>query len=659
MFGTRVYIAPGESPDLGDIVPEELEMVEIASLSHVEDGDFPAVLYLTRALTEGEGVGRELRDIPDHVVVVAGDTGGRILANSVSRLFLSTEDFGPDGRTLLRVLTAASQHSEALLECYVSAELADSATGKVAELNRIGMALMSERDPEALLTMILTQARRLTLSDAGSLYLVEEDDDGKPRLHFLRAQNDSLPEMPNPDFTLPIDRSSVSGCVASDGEPIVLEDVYHLPGNAPYTFNRGFDEEHGYRAKSMLVVPMKDHRDQVVGVLQLINRKHDPNASIRSDEDADAHVLGYSMEDVEMVCSLAGQAAVSIENGQLYQDIENLFEGFITAAVTAIDQRDPTTSGHSVRVTHLTCDTAELINQQTDGPFADAHFSVEEMKQLRYAGLLHDFGKVGVPEEVLVKVRKLPPVLGAKVEARFQLIRKTIEADAATTSLDVVRDGDDPQAVLERLAKIDAQRATELELLDRYWTAITEADIPRVLEEDAAGVLKDIALKTFIDPAGAEHAWLTADELHFLSIRRGNLDEHERKLIESHVVHSYEFLLNIPWTQDLARIAEIVRGHHEKLNGKGYPDGVTGESLSLETRIMTVCDIFDALTASDRPYKKAMPVEKALQILRWEAEEGALDSDIVELFATSGVYERVLKADWRELLGGVNAQMGA
>ena len=312
-----------------------------------------------------------------------------------------------------------------------------------------------------------------------------------------------------------------------------------------------------------------------------------------------------------------------------------------------------------MRVTHRTCDIAELINQQTEGPFADAHFSVEEMKQLRYAGLLHDFGKVGVPEEVLVKVRKLPPVLGAKVEARFQLIRKTIEADAANASLDAVRDGGDPAAVLEQLAAIDAARTEELELLDRYWTAITEADIPRVLEEDAAGVLEEIAQKTFVDPAGEEQPWLTADELHFLSIRRGNLDEHERKLIESHVVHSYEFLLNIPWTDDLARIAEIVRGHHEKLNGKGYPDGVTGESLSLETRIMTVCDIFDALTASDRPYKKAMPVEKALQILRWEAEEGALDADIVELFASSGVFERVLKTEWRQLLSGGGSEVGA
>jgi HD-GYP domain-containing protein (c-di-GMP phosphodiesterase class II) len=169
-----------------------------------------------------------------------------------------------------------------------------------------------------------------------------------------------------------------------------------------------------------------------------------------------------------------------------------------------------------------------------------------------------------------------------------------------------------------------------------------------VLPEQAASVLEEIARQTFRDPDGHEQAYLTPHELHFLQIRKGSLDETERREIESHVVHSYDFLLNIPWTEELSRIAEIVRGHHEKLNGTGYPDGVTGDELSLETRIMTVCDIFDALTASDRPYKKAMPVEKALQILEWEARDGMLDKDVVDLFIKSKAYRKVLERDWRE-----------
>jgi response regulator RpfG family c-di-GMP phosphodiesterase len=358
-------------------------------------------------------------------------------------------------------------------------------------------------------------------------------------------------------------------------------------------------------------------------------------------------VLPYTEREVAIVSSLAGQAAVSIENGQLYQDIENLFAGFIKTAVTAIDRRDPTTSGHSVRVTELTCDVAELIAAQTAGPFADVHFSEADMKQLRYAGLLHDFGKVGVSEETLIKKNKLPPVLEERVEARFRLIRKTLEADAASAKADVIGEKGRQGAAAD-LAAIDAEMAEALERLAHYRDAVQDANIPRVLDEEAAEVLEEIARHTFIDPDGKEQAYLTPHELHFLQIRRGSLDENERRQIQAHVVHSYDFLLNIPWTEELARIAEIVRGHHEKLDGSGYPDGVTGDQLSLETRIMTVCDIFDALTASDRPYKKAMPVEKALQVLQWEAKDGMLDKDIVELFVQSGVYKKVLERDWRE-----------
>jgi HD-GYP domain-containing protein (c-di-GMP phosphodiesterase class II) len=531
-------------------------------------------------------------------------------------------------------------------------ELADAkrelkkARSALRELSKVGMALMSERDPAQLFDLILGQARALTISDAGSLYLVETD--GADRvLHFLHSQNDTLPDLPSLTFKLPLDQHSIAGYAATTGKPLVLEDVYELPVAMPFSHNRAFDEKHGYRAKSMLVVPMIDHRDRVVGVLQLINRKRGASAKIRTDADSDEWVLPYTEREVAIVSSLAGQAAVSIENGQLYQDIENLFAGFIKTAVTAIDRRDPTTSGHSVRVTELTCDVAELIAAQTAGPFADVHFSEADMKQLRYAGLLHDFGKVGVSEETLIKKNKLPPVLEERVEARFRLIRKTLEADAASAKADVIGEKGRQGAAAD-LAAIDAEMAEALERLAHYRDAVQDANIPRVLDEEAAEVLEEIARHTFIDPDGKEQAYLTPHELHFLQIRRGSLDENERRQIQAHVVHSYDFLLNIPWTEELARIAEIVRGHHEKLDGSGYPDGVTGDQLSLETRIMTVCDIFDALTASDRPYKKAMPVEKALQVLQWEAKDGMLDKDIVELFVQSGVYKKVLERDWRE-----------
>lgn len=537
-------------------------------------------------------------------------------------------------------------------------ELADAraelerARSALRELTKVGMALMSERDPRQLFDLILTQARALTTSDAGSLYLVETGA-GDPVLHFLRSQNDTLPGLPSLEFELPLDDRSIAGYVATTGEPLVLPDVYHLPEGMPFSFNEEvFDQKYGYRAKSMLVAPMIDHKDRVVGVLQLINRKIEAGARVRTEDDASRWVLPYTGREVAIVSSLAGQAAVSIENGRLYRDIENLFAGFIKAAVTAIDRRDPTTAGHSVRVTELTCDLAELVSRQREGPFADVRFTDEEMKQLRYAGLLHDFGKVGVREEVLVKALKLPPVMSERVEARFALIRKTLEAEAAAEAAAVLgrarEETAHDDALDANLAAIQGGLAEQLEALGRYEVAVREANVPRMLDEQAAHVLVEIAQKTYLDAGGSRRPYLAPEELHYLSIPRGNLDAEERRQIESHVVHSYDFLQNIPWTEELSRIAEIVRGHHEKLDGSGYPDGVGREVLSLETRIMTVCDIFDALTASDRPYKKAMEVERALDVLRREAEAGQLDADVVQLFIESGVYRKVLERDWRE-----------
>ncbi len=549
---------------------------------------------------------------------------------------------------------ATTRDDETLTDLERTRAELDRARAELRELNRIGALLMSERDPTRLMDTILSQARALTSSDAGSLYLVECDEDGRELLHFLGAQNDTLPDLPPVDFTLPLDEHSIAGYAAVSGKPLVLDDVYELSDELPYSFNRAvYDERYGYRAKSMLVVPMLDHKDNVVGVLQLINRKRDRAASVRTDEDASRVVLPYTDREVTLVSSLAGQAAVSIENGRLYRDIQDLFAGFIKAAVTAIDRRDPTTAGHSVRVTELTCAMAELMNEQSEGPFADVHFEADDLKQLRYAGLLHDFGKVGVREETLVKRNKLPPVLEAGVESRFKVIRRTLERAAAEERAALLEKaaerGRTVDFVASDLADVDDRLRRELAELDRFWTTVREANVPRMLDQEAEEVLTEIAARTFEDTDGLARPYLTEEELHYLSIRKGNLDARERAQIESHVIHSYDFLLDIPWTDELSRIAEIVRGHHEKLDGSGYPDGVKGDALSIETRIMTVCDIFDALTASDRPYKKAMPVDRALDILREDAARGALDADIVELFIESEVYRVVLDRDWRDL----------
>ncbi|HUG35579.1 MAG TPA: HD domain-containing phosphohydrolase [Candidatus Limnocylindrales bacterium] len=638
-----VFTGQAGPPPVFAALGETVEFRTVPTPARADPGDLPGVLLLSADMDLSAG----LTGLPGHVVVLSADPDARRTAEREGRLFLSMADVTTDDG-LLQLLRSAAHHSWSLLGQARVREQLGTMTEQLRQLNKIGMALMSERDPDTLLGLILAHARRVTVSDAGSLYLVEQGEDGRERLHFLRAQNDSLPDLPDPDFTLPLDRSSIAGYAASSGEPLLIEDVYEIPEYAPYSFNRGFDRKHGYRAKSMLTVPMKDHKERVVGVLQLINRKRNPTAKIRSDADSDLHVLPYTQTEVEGVWSLAGQAAISIENGQLYREIENLFEGFIKAAVTAIDQRDPTTSGHSVRVATLTCDLAEHADRATSGPFKDVRFTREQMRELRYAGLLHDFGKVGVREEVLVKPKKLPTVMLERIQSRFELIRRSIETEFHKQKAEFLaergRDGFDAFT-----RKLEEEFQAEMDRLEGFHQAILESNEPRLLAESAAGILEEIARTTFRSFGGEEAPYITPDELHFLSIPRGSLDPEERLQIESHVTHTYNFLNQIPWTEDLAKVAEIAFGHHEKLSGKGYPRQVGADQIPIQTRIMTVSDIFDALTASDRPYKRAVPTEKALDILGMEAKAGDLDPAVVELVVESKVYERVLQEDWRDL----------
>lgn len=641
-----ILAAPDGREELEPVV-RGLAGIELADAGRGAPGTpaAPTVLLLTSGLLSGSAP--DLKALPEHVVLVAADLPGREAGEKSDRLFLSLED-AVGHEAVLRALRSAARHSAALIAQANARAQLDLLSGELRELNKIGMALMSERDPERLLNLILTQARRLTTSDAGSLYLVEDEGHGRAVLHFLRAQNDTLPELPSPDFTLPLDHTSIAGYVALTGEPLAIEDAYAIPDDRPYSFNRAFDEKHGYRAKSMLVVPMKDHRDRVVGVLQLINRKRYGRAPVRDDREADANVLPYGEREVEIVQSLAGQAAISIENGQLYRDIENLFEGFIKAAVTAIDQRDPTTSGHSVRVATLTCDIAEVMDRASTGPFAGVCFSREQMKELRYAGLLHDFGKVGVREEVLVKSKKLPPTMLQRIEARFDLIRRTLEADFHRRRADYMAErGQEGLGVF--LARLEEEFREESERVVRFQQAIREANEPRILAEASIDVLSEIAAASFLDFRGEAVPYLTSDELHYLSIAQDSLDPGERRQIESHVTHTFNFLRQIPWTEDLSRVAEIAYGHHEKLDGTGYPRGVSGSAIPVQTRIMTVSDIFDALTASDRPYKKALEPQRALEILVMDGRSGQLDAGIVELLLESQVYRKVLEEDWRAL----------
>ncbi len=638
-----IFSRQGEEPEAIDGLGAGVHVVHIASLAEVKAEDRVAVLVLDTELAKDADLG----NVPAHVSVLAMGPEGRAAAERVDRLFLDLGDLSTPDAQLRAIRSAARMSAVRLAESRVGAQLSELRVD-LKGLNRIGMALMSERDPDTLLGMILEEARRLTTSDAGSLYLVEEGEDGSKTLHFLRAQNDSLPNLQTPDLCLPFDDTSLAGYVALHDRPLIIEDVYEIADTEPYSFNQAFDSEVGYRARSMLVVPMKDHKGEVVGVLQLINRKSDPGGVIHDEASSEEFVLSYEERDVELVQSLAGQAAVSIENSRLYQEIEGLFEGFIKASVIAIDQRDPTTCGHSVRVATLTCDLAEIADNATDGPFRDTRITREQMRELRYAGLLHDFGKVGVREDVLVKAEKLPPLLLERIEARFDLIRRTLESDFHESRAERLLESG-TEGFEEFLHGLEQEYQSSLAQVDHFQEAIRESNVPRVLPEASADVLKEIVATTFRSLENQQVPYITPDELHFLNIPKGSLDLDERLQIQSHVTHTYNFLMQIPWTANLGRVADIAHGHHEKLDGTGYPRGIEADEIALQTRIMTVSDIFDALTASDRPYKSALSENRALEILDMEAEAGMLDPGVVELLIASEAYRTILDRDWTEL----------
>jgi HD-GYP domain-containing protein (c-di-GMP phosphodiesterase class II) len=516
---------------------------------------------------------------------------------------------------------------------------------ELSELNKIGVALSSERDINKLLELILGKSREITAADAGSLYLVQRgkdpnstDDD---KLQFELAQNESLPPQQFEKKTMPLDKGSLAGYVALTGEPVNVADAYALPKDSTFQISRAFDQRSGYRTKSVLVVPMKDHQDKVVGVVQLINKKRDPETVLQPVSLVDEAVIPFTAVDEELVMSLASQAAVAFENTLLIQDIRKLFESFVLASVSAIELRDPTTSGHSGRVATLTVGIAEKVDALEAGPFRGVRFTRDQLQEIRYASLLHDFGKVSVREKVLIKGKKLYVGEMLLIRQRIAYIKRTLEAEHLRTKLDQVVG--DPSSK-ELLAQIDRDydlRRTEIEDIQGM---ILKANEPTILEEESFRALMDLPKRTFTDIDGNRQPFLTPNEVEALKIRRGSLSDKERREIESHVTHTFNFLSGIPWTGEFGHVPEIAYAHHEKLDGTGYPRQLTAAEIPIQSKMMTISDIFDALVAWDRPYKKSVPVEKALNILHEEASHGKIDAGLLQIFIEAKIYERTIKS---------------
>lgn len=523
---------------------------------------------------------------------------------------------------------------------------AERARYEVAELLAASRALSSERDIRKLLTLILEKTRQVTGADAGSVYVLEEDEreaTGK-RLHFMLSQNDSI-KIDFKEFTLGVDGKSIVGKAVLTAKPINIPDLYRLsdPAHNPWGFqhNRTFDEKTGYRARSMLTVPMLSAENEVIGVVQLINKKRDPASRLTTPKDFEDQVVPFDERSEEFAFALASQAGLSLENAMLYEEIKDLFEGFVDASVQAIESRDPTTSGHSRRVATLSVALATSVDAVAEGPFKDVRFTPTSLKQLEYAGVLHDFGKVGVREKVLVKAKKLYEEDRRSIRLRFDYIRKAIEADHAERKLrmamELSRDELPP-----RFLEAEADLARKLAELDGAWAFINKANEPTLLEEGGLERLVEISQLMYMTPEGEPRPYIEREEVAALQVRRGSLTDIERVEIESHVVHTYNFLKKIPWGKRFADVPRIAGAHHEYLNGAGYPRHLPAADIAVETRIMTIADIFDALTASDRPYKKAVPIDRALGIIESEVKAGKCDPDLFRVFVESEVYKKVL-----------------
>jgi HD-GYP domain-containing protein (c-di-GMP phosphodiesterase class II) len=512
---------------------------------------------------------------------------------------------------------------------------------ELGELIEIARALTTEREIDRLLNLILEKSRFVTGADAGSMYVVDGDDPDLTRrqLHFKLSQNDSL-SFDSREFTMPISSRSISGYVALEQRTLRLEDVYDMPPGSPFGFDRSFDEKVGYRTKSMLVTPLTSSKGEVIGVLQLINKKREAKTKLLAPEDFERNVVPFDERSEQLVTTLAAQAGIALENAILYEEIRNIFEGFVKASVDAIEARDPTTSGHSRRVADLTVNLAQAVERSDTGPYREVRFKREDIREIEYASLLHDFGKIGVREHVLVKAKKLYPHDIELIRQRFEFVIKSVETDVLSRKLHAITRG----ASASELGDLDRELSEKRAELDEAWRVVEQANEPTVLAAGDFKRIEELGRQTFPRLDGLVSTLLTASEVKSLSVMRGSLTSEEFDEIRSHVSHTYRFLSKIPWGKTFSRVAQIAGAHHERLNGTGYPNRLRAEEIPLQSKMMTISDIFDALTASDRPYKRAVPVEKALDILGFEVKDNHVDGDLVRIFMEARVWEPIMGA---------------
>jgi HD-GYP domain-containing protein (c-di-GMP phosphodiesterase class II) len=500
---------------------------------------------------------------------------------------------------------------------------ADDLMQRLEQLNAIGSSLSAERDIDRLLEQILVAAKSITRADGGTLYRVTEEK----TLRFEIVRTTSLKYYlggttgnPVPFYPIQLykdgapNNSMVAANAALTGATVNIADAYTADGY-DFTGTRAFDSKTGYRSKSFLTVPMRNHENEAIGVLQLINAT-DPKTG---------EIVAFSPSDQRLAESLASQAAIALTNRMLINQLEHLFESFINLINSAIDEKSPYTGGHCQRVPVLTMLLAEAVNETRTGPLRDFQMTEKDRYELKIAGLLHDCGKVTTPVHVVDKATKLETLFDRihLIDTRFEVLKRDIEIDALRRNLD-------DKEVRERLRDLED---------DRRFLQACNIGGERMKDEDVARVQR-VAKRRWRDVSGHEADFLTEDEVKNLTIRAGTLTDDERKVINNHIVATIKMLEALPWPRHLTNVPEYAGGHHERMDGKGYPKGLTREQMSVQARCMGIADIFEALTAKDRPYKKGKTLSESLEILGRMKLNNHVDPDLFEVFVRKKVYYR-------------------
>lgn len=533
------------------------------------------------------------------------------------------------------------------------------------DLINIGKSLSGEKNMEKLLRLILYLSKKITGADGGSIYLVEEDDAGTKRLRFKYSHTFSR-TIPLEEFVMDMNKKSVSGYVAVTGEVLNIPDAYKISDLAPYSFNPYFDRQHNYISRSMLVVPMKNHLDEIIGVIQLLNSKEDHSTAkkyeneafeikLDSEEDFDRYVVTFDERYNSLLEAIAGQAAIAIENNRLINQIQMQFEEFVKASVTAIESRDPATSGHSFRVAEICKELATAVNEVNTGYLAGFHFTENDIRELEFASLLHDFGKVYIDLNIFKKAKKLYPKDLENLKLRLDYLYRFLELGYDAREIEILDSltGKNGQFTVDDVKKLHEEKSSKLNRITEVKNILVELNEPTITDRDPETTLKSILaeIETLecLDPSGGTIDILTLTDRTNLMIKRGSLNDEERSEIESHVIETYKFVSKIPWPPEYRRIPEIALRHHEKIDGTGYPDRLVGrEATSLQSRMMSIADIFDALVAQDRPYKKSVPLDRVVKILKEEADANKLDPDLVDLFLEKKIYLNYVSPEQRE-----------